>query len=138
MFYTWLIVVILLAIIEMLSVGLVCIWFVISALAAMILSLFTDNIYLQFGVFVIGGIILLLLTRKITKKLVPKKEKTNIDRIVGMTGLVVDKITKKNPGSVKVDGKVWTAVAKETIPVDTEVKILEINSTKLTVERMEE
>ena len=138
MFYTWLIVVILLAIIEMLSVGLVCIWFVISALAAMILSLFTDKIYLQFGVFVIGGIILLLLTRKITKKLVPKKEKTNIDRIVGMTGLVVDKITKKNPGSVKVDGKVWTAVAKETIPVDTEVKILEINSTKLTVERMEE
>lgn len=138
MFYTWLAVVILLAIVEMASVGLICIWFVASGLLAMIISLFTDNIYIQFTVFALGGIILLLLTRKITKKLVPKKENTNIDRIVGMKGIVVEKITKKTPGSVKVDGKVWTAIANETISENSEVKILEINSTKLTVERMEE
>ena len=138
MFYAWLVVVIILAIVEMITVGLTCIWFVISGLFAMIVSLFTDNIYIQFTVFALGGVILLLLTRNITKKLVPNKENTNIDRIIGMKGIVVDKITKKNPGTVKVDGKVWTAIANETIEPDTEVKILEINSTKLTVERMEE
>ncbi len=138
MFYLWLVVVILLAIVEMISVGLTCIWFVISGLAAMVVSLFTDNFYIQFAVFAVVGIILLLLTRKITKKLVPKKENTNIDRIIGMKGTVKEKITKKTPGSVKVDGKIWTAIANETLEPDTEVKILEINSTKLTVERMEE
>ncbi len=138
MFYAWLVVVILLAIVEMITVGLTSIWFIFSGIFAMIASLFTDNIYIQFTIFALGGIILLLLTRNITKKLVPNKENTNIDRIIGMKGIVLDKITKKSPGSVKVDGKVWTAVANETIAPDTEVKVLEINSTKLTVERMEE
>ena len=55
-----------------------------------------------------------------------------------MEGIVTEKITKKTPGEVKVDGKHWTAIADENIPVDTPVKILEINSTKLKVKRMEE
>ena len=48
------------------------------------------------------------------------------------------KITKKTPGEVKVDGKYWTALADEIIPTDSTVEILEINSTKLKVKRMEE
>lgn len=138
MFYTWLIIAILLAILEMVTVNLVSIWFVISSLAAMITSLFTDNIYIEFAVFVLLGVILMILTRKFMKRIVPNKEKTNIDRIIGMTGIVTEKITKKTPGEVKVDGKYWTATSNESIPVDSEVQILEINSTKLTVKRMEE
>ena len=49
-----------------------------------------------------------------------------------------EKITKKIPGEVKVDGKRWTAVADENINPDETVEILEINSTKLKVKRMEE
>lgn len=138
MFYTWLIIAIFLAILEMITVNLVSIWFVISSLAAMIASLFTDNIYIEFAVFVLLGVILMILTRKFMKRIVPNKEKTNIDRIIGMTGIVTEKITKKTPGEVKVDGKYWTATSNESIPVDSEVQILEINSTKLTVKRMEE
>lgn len=138
MFYFWLALAILLAVVEMSTVNLVSIWFVMSSLLAMVASLFTDNIFIEMVVFVIGGLILLVLTKKIVKKIMPLKEKTNIDRIVGMKGVVTEKITKKTPGEVKVDGKLWTAVAEESIPVDTEVLILEINSTKLTVKRMEE
>ena len=58
--------------------------------------------------------------------------------IIGMQGIVTENITKKTSGEVKVDGKRWTAIADETIPVDTAVEILEINSTKLKVKRMEE
>ena len=36
----------------------------------------------------------------------------------------------------KVDGKYWTALADETIPTDSTVEILEINSTKLKVKRI--
>ena len=58
--------------------------------------------------------------------------------IIGMQGNVTKKITKKIPGEVKVDGKYRTAFAEETINIDEVVEILEINSTKLKVKRLEE
>lgn len=138
MFYVWLAIAIILAIVEMSTVNLVSIWYIISAIIAMIATLFIDNVVIQVAIFVIGGTLLLLLTKDAIKKIVPEKVKTNIDRIIGMEGIVTEKITKKRPGEVKVDGKHWTAFADETIPIDTTVKILEINSTKLKVKRMEE
>ena len=138
MFYAWLAITIVLSIIEMITVNLVSIWYIFSAITAMIISLFTDNIVIQLSVFVVVGTILLILTKDAIKKILPVKTKTNIDRIIDMEGIVTEKITKKIPGEVKVDGKYWTAVADEIIPVDTTVKILEINSTKLKVKRMEE
>ena len=75
---------------------------------------------------------------KIAKRIIPNKIKTNIDRIIGMEGIVTEKITKNQSGEVKVDGKRWAAISNQELPVGSIVKILEINSTKLTVERMEE
>lgn len=138
MFYIWLAVSICLAILEMATVNLVSIWYIISAILAMIISLFTDNIIIQLAIFVIGGTVLLGLTKKAINKILPKKTRTNFDRIIGMEGIVTEAITKKIPGEVKVDGKRWTAISDENIPVDSTVKILEINSTKLKVKRMEE
>lgn len=138
MFYVWLAIAIGLAILEMATVNLVSIWYIISSILAMIVSLFTNNIVIQMAVFVLGGTIFLILTKDAIKKILPEKTKTNIDRIIGMEGIVTEKITKKIPGEVKVDGKRWTATAEETIPIDTTVKILEINSTKLKVKKVEE
>ena len=138
MFYIWLIITVVLAIIEMLTVNLVSIWYIISSIFAMIISLITDNINIQVAVFVLGGTVLLILTKDAIKKILPEKTKTNIDRIIGMEGIVTKEITKKIPGEVKVDGKHWTAVAEEKIPIDTVVEILEINSTKLKVKKKEE
>lgn len=138
MFYTWLAIVVLLAILEMVTVSLVSVWFVLSGIIAMIASLFIKNITIQIAIFVILGIIFMVLTKKFVKKAIPNKEKTNIDRIIGMKGIVTEKISKNHPGEVKVDGKIWTAIANSTIPVDSTVEILEINSTKLTVKRLEE
>ena len=138
MFYVWLVMVVFLAIVEMATVSLVSIWFVLSAILAMVATFFTDSITIQIAIFVIFGLLFMLLTRKIVNKIVPNKVKTNLDRIIGMEGIVTKEITKNNPGEVKVDGKLWTAVASKKIPQGSTVKILEINSTKLTVERMEE
>ena len=136
--YLWLGIVILLVVIELATINLTTIWFVISGIITLILSLFIDNLFIQMLVFVLGGVILLLTTRKILLKyLKPRNIKTNIDRIIGMKGIALTEINE-NSGEVKVDGKRWTAIADETIPVDSTVKILEINSTKLKVKRMEE
>ena len=138
MFYVWLAIAVVLAIVEMSTINLVSIWYIISSIIAMIVSLFTDSIVIQVAVFVLGGTLLLILTKDAIKKILPEKTKTNIDRIVGMEGIVTERITKKTPGVVKVDGKYWTAVSEETLPTDTTVEILEINSTKLKVKRMED
>ncbi|MBQ2873554.1 MAG: NfeD family protein [Bacilli bacterium] len=138
MFYVWLAIAIILAILEMSTVSLVSIWYIISSIIAMLTSLFTDNVVIQVAIFVLAGTLLLILTKDAIKKILPEKTKTNIDRIIGMEGIVTEKITKKKPGEVKVDGKRWTAVADENIPEDSIVEILEINSTKLKVKRMEE
>lgn len=139
MYLSWLILIIILTIIEVSTVSLVSIWFVMSAILALITSFITDNLVIQFGVFVIGGVILLILTRNFVKKLLSKhNEKTNSDRVIGMNGVVTEEIKKNVPGEVKVDGKRWTAIANENIKLGEEVKILEICGVKLKVERSEE
>ena len=136
--YIWLSLIIFLGIIEALTVNLVSIWFIISGIAALILSFLTDNFVIQFGVFVVGGVILMLLTKKKLEKKLVKKEKTNFDRIIGMKGVVTEKIEELQTGEVKVDGKRWTAIAKESIEEGEVVRILKINGVKLEVERWEE
>lgn len=134
MFYFWLGVVILLGILEAITVGLVSIWFVLSGIVALILSFFTDSFLLQFAVFVLLGILLMLTTRKTFVKYFSKTEKTNLDRVIGMKAIVTEEIEKNGIGEVKVDGKKWSAIADEEIKVGSIVKILKINGVKLKVE----
>lgn len=122
------------AFIELTTVNLVTIWFVVSGIIALVTSFFTDNTLIQFGVFVILGVILLITTRPIIKKILKQKVATNYDRVIGKQGVVTEKITKNNYGEVKVDGKRWTAFANETIEKGSVVKILEIEGVKLKVE----
>lgn len=138
MFYFWLALVIVLSIIEIATTNLVSIWFVASGILAMIGSLFTDNILIQIFIFVILGVLFMILTKKVISKIIPNKVKTNIDRIVGMKGKVIKEISPNKPGEIKVDGKIWTALSKEKIAEGEQARILEIDSTKLKVEKIKE
>ena len=132
----WLIIVILLTLIEIATINLTTIWFVVSGIVALITSLFIDNYILQFGIFVILGVILLITTKPfLTKFIKEHKVKTNIDRIIGMTGIVTEKIGKNEDGEVKVDGKRWTAYADEKIKKEKLVKVLEIKGVKIKLEK---
>ena len=71
------------------------------------------------------------------EKLNIKPEKTNLDRVIGMTGVVTEEIRKNNPGEVKVDGKKWTAISKKKIEKDKDVKIIAIEGVKLIVEEVD-
>jgi len=135
----WLVIVILLAIMEAATVNLVSVWFIASGIVSLFLSLFVESFFIQFGVFVILGIILLLLTRPMLLKMIENKEhKTNLDRIIGMEGIVTSKIQKNITGEVKVDGKLWSAISNTTIEEGSTVKIISIESVKLVVEKLEE
>lgn len=74
-------------------------------------------------------------TRKTLMKLFKNKNvETNLDRVVGMTGIVTEKIDGEY-GEVKVDGKKWTAYSDEQIDVHEKVKVLQINGVKLKVKK---
>ena len=133
--FFWLAIVLLLSFVEVATVNLVTIWFIVSALVALLLAFFNVDFIVQFAVFVILGVVLLVTTRSYLEKLLNKnKQKTNLDRVVGMEGVVTEKITKHNPGEVKVDGKKWTAISSKTITEGKNVKIVKIVGVKLVVE----
>ena len=135
MVWIWLGLVVTLTLIEVLTTNLVTIWYIASALVSLILAFFVDSYLIQFSVFVILGTVLLFTTRDyLVKLIIKKKEKTNLDRVVGMTGIVTEEITKKKSGEIKVDGKRWTAISNKKIKVDSTVKVLEIDGVKLKVE----
>ena len=133
----WIVIIGVLAFVEALTVNLVTIWFIASALVSLVLSFFKVKTSIQVAVFVILGVILLITTRKPLQNLVNKtKTRTNADRILDMEGIVTEDITKTEAGEVKVDGKKWTAIADKEIKKGSTVKILKIEGVKLIVEEV--
>ena len=81
----------------------------------------------------------MLLTKKpLEQKLIKQKEKTNLDRIIGMKGIVSENIDEMKTGEVKVDGKSWSAISSVPIEKGSIVKVLKIKGVILEVERWEE
>lgn len=136
--YFWLLFIIVLGFIEASTINLVSIWFIISGLLALVLSFFVDSFAIQFGVFVVVGILLMITTRTTLEKKLVRKEKTNLDRIIGMKGVVTEDISEMVVGEVLVDGKKWSATSNDNLKKDEVVRILKINGVKLEVERWEE
>lgn len=138
MWILWLVVIVLLVFLEVSTVNLVCVWFILSGLVSLVLSFFIDSFYIEFAIFVLLGLILMILTRPIlVKKLVRKNVKTNSDRVLGMEGVVTDEITKFKVGEVKVDGKRWSAISDEKIEVGTTIIVESIDGVKLVVRKGE-
>lgn len=134
----WLVLVIVLTIVELATVNLLTIWFVISGIVAMILSFFIDDVTIVSTVFVLLGILLLFTTRPLLKKYLPtQRTRTNADRIIGMHGVVTEEIKKNSVGEVKVDGKKWSAISNSKIPVGSEVIIEAIDGVKAVVRKEE-
>lgn len=135
----WLIIVVLLVVIEICTVNLVSIWFIASGIVSMIIAIYFDNFFIQFAVFVVGGIILMLLTRKfLVNFLKVKSTDTNLDRVIGKEGVVREAIDKDTIGEVKADGKLWSAIASEKIEVGDRVIVERIDGVKLIVRKKDE
>ena len=135
----WLVLFIVLALFELATVNLVSIWFSLGALITTFVSLVTDNLMIHLAVFAISSILLLLLTKPFVKKM-KKREgvPTNLDMVIGKTGVVTEKIEKDEIGEVKVLGKKWSAYSDKEIEENSKVKILSINGVKLKVEEIKE
>ena len=135
----WLVLFVVLALFELVTVNLVSIWFSLGALITTFVSLATDNLMIHLAFFTISSILLLLLTKPFVKKM-KKREgvPTNLDMVIGKTGVVTEKIEKDGIGEVKVLGKKWSAYTNTEIEEHSKVKVLSINGVKLKVEEIKE
>ena len=139
MLEAWITTFVILAIMEMMTINLVSIWFAVGALTAAVVSLFIEDSVIQIGVFVITSAISLAITRPIVNKIKNKKIiPTNLDRVIGKVGIVTEEITRLEPGEVKVDGKRWSAISTKKIEVGRNVEILSIDGVKLHVKEVKE
>ena len=135
----WFVLFVVLALFELVTVNLVSIWFSLGALITTFVSLVTDNLMIHLAVFTISSILLLLLTKPFVKKMKKREEvPTNLDMVVGKTGVVTEKIEKDGIGEVKVLGKKWSAYSDKEIEENSKVKVLSINGVKLKVEEIKE
>lgn len=136
----WLVIFILTLVVEALTTSLVCVWFSVGSLFSFITSYITNNTLIQILVFVLTSIITLIFTKPIIKKYIKKDIiKTNCNEVIGKIALVIEEITDKNMGKVKVSGQIWSAIneGKGTIDADSEVEVLSIEGVKLIVRKKE-
>lgn len=133
----WLAIVVVMAIIEIITLGLTTIWFAGGALVAFIASLFGAGFVIQVVLFVAVSVTLLAATRPLAVKYLNKNmESTNAESLIGKLAVVKEEIDNLNArGHVSVNGQEWTAraVEEKVIPEGVTVEIVEISGVKLLV-----
>ncbi|WP_026651892.1 NfeD family protein [Butyrivibrio proteoclasticus] len=136
----WLVLAVIMAVIELATMGLVTIWFTIGAVFALLLSLLGTPLWAQILVFVIVSALVLVLARPIATKYVNNRTvKTNIDALIGRKLVAKEDIDNlKGTGKVDMDGTTWRAVSTVdniVIRKDELVRIVKVSGAKVIVER---
>jgi membrane protein implicated in regulation of membrane protease activity len=135
MMYLWFVVLLILIFIEIKTKKIIAIWFVISAAFVFVLSFFVDDFIMLFSLFSIGGYAIYLGTRKFVFERLQSYNSVDevIERIIGKTAIVNEKIEPNRPGQVSIDGKIWKAISDENLPISELVTVIDIDNNILTV-----
>ena len=113
----WLIALVVFLVIEAATLGLATIWFAGGALVALIAAMCGAGIVIQIVLFLVVSLVLLFFTRPFAVRFLNKDTlKTNVDRVVGMEGVVTEEISNlAGTGKVSLGGNIWTA---RTLPAN--------------------
>lgn len=138
----WLVALIIFAVAEAATVGLVSIWFAGGALVALIAAGLGGAIWLQIVLFLAVSCVMLALLRPMVRKFfVPHRVRTNADRHLGQMALVTEEIDNlREVGAVRLDGVVWSARSEsgEIIPEGALITVRRIEGVKVWVTPAEE
>ena len=104
---------------------LISIWFAVGSLVAIVVSLLGGPVWLQVAAFLLISCgLLAALWPLVRKYLKPKLTATNVDSVIGSTGLVtvaIDNVAAV--GQVKLGGMEWTARSTSGDPIPEGVRI---------------
>ena len=136
----WLCLLVVFIAVETVTVTLVCVWFALGSLIALIPALTNGPFWLQLVVFAIISAGSLALLRPIAKQYVKKPgTRTNSDRNIGETGVCTERIDNDaGQGAVRLMGKEWTARSadRSVIEAGTQVRVESISGVKLIVSQI--
>lgn len=122
----WFILMVVFILAEASTVAVVSVWFAAGALVAMIASMLGAWVWLQTVLFLVVSAGLLLALRPFTKKwFTPRLTRTNIDAVIGTTGLVTGAIDNtQSAGQVKLGAMEWTARSSSGQPIEVGTQII--------------
>ena len=127
---------------ESMTVSLVSIWFAAGALGAIVVALLGGGLVLQVTVFLALAVALLLSLRSIVRKhFTPHVTRTNIDSVIGATGIVVTPVNNIAAlGQVQIGGMEWSARSSDNshIPAGAMVRVDRVEGVKVFVSLVEE
>ena len=133
----WLLLLVVFLAAEAATVSMVSLWFAVSALVALLVALLGGPGWLQGTLFLVISAVLLALLRPLVKRYVtPGITATNVDSVIGSTGLVTTAIDNVSAaGQVKLGAMEWTArsTSGQLIPVGTRVRVDKIEGVKVYV-----
>ncbi len=137
--YWWLAIAAVMAVIEIASMGLITIWFVVGGIAAFIAGFLGADLTVQIVVFLVVSFACLILLRPLImkhRKMGQEHEATP----VGLNAVVVERIDNEAlTGRVETpDHMTWAALSSDGLPIEenTQVRVVEQRSIKLVVERV--
>ena len=139
--WVWFGIAVICAVIEGLTLGLTTIWFALSAVLMIFISLLQLPFYAQCVLFALVALLLLFFTRPLALKFLhTKRENTNADSLIGKKALALQTITEWEKGQVKINGAVWTAASVDgtAIPAGDECIIEKIEGVTLIVKKIQE
>ena len=134
----WLILLACFLVVEAITVGLTTIWFAGGALVAAIASGLGAGILIQWVLFLIVSLALLIFTRPMAVRYMNKGvPKTNVNSLIGERAVVIQKINNlEQTGQVRINDIEWmarTSSDEVTIPEHAIVKIEGVQGVKLIV-----
>ena len=123
--FFWLAAMVVFLTVEASTVTLVSIWFAAGSLGAIVVALLGGDLMLQVAVFLLLAILLLLSLRGIVRRhITPRITKTNIDSIIGSTGIVLTPIDNVAAlGQVRLNGVEWSARSTDGTPIPSETLV---------------
>ena len=134
----WLVLLVIFAAGEAITVGLTSIWFAAGALTALIAALLGGPLWVQLTLFLAVSLLCLLAARPLAgRHLNNKVEPTNADRVIGAEAQVTQDIDNLHgKGAVVVRGMAWAARSEGggAIAAGTMVRVLRIEGVKVFVE----
>lgn len=137
--YLWLGIAAIMAIVEVVSFGLITVWFIIGAFAAFVAAMLGADLIVQIVVFLVVSIACLLLLRPVVLKYRARGEAHEATP-VGQHAVVVEDIDNAAlKGRIETpDHMTWSAVSADgsVILRDARVRVVAQHSIKLVVERM--
>ena len=138
----WLVAMVIFIAAEAMTVSLVSIWFALGALGAILVALLGGGLTMQVTVFLALAIALLLCLRGLVRKhFTPNIVRTNVDSLIGATGVVITPVNNIAAlGQVRIGGMEWSARSTDGshLPAGAVVKVDRIEGVKVFVSLVEE